>query len=279
MGNEEKILIGTSGYSYPDWKERFYPKNIRQNMMFSYYARYFRTVEINTSYYKIPDEKLINHLLSVAKEGYDFVFKAPKEFTHERDSFGNACSVFCERLMPICKKKMLGTILLQFPYFFKYNEDSLKHLEKLRECVPFPLHAEFRNSEWLRDNVVDFLTELDIGFVNVDEPKLPKLLPQTNIATTDIGYFRFHGRNAAHWWNSEQAYMRYDYLYSEDELSEWVSKIKESAGKLKKTYVFMNNHYQAKAVRNASAIGKMLGVFKEDVLMQKKGKNKSLLDF
>jgi len=279
MADPSNIAIGTSGYSYSDWKEKFYPKKIQQNEMFSYYSKFFRTVEINSSYYKIPEIRLIDHLLANAPDGFDFVFKAPLEFTHQRENFGSACTIFCERLMPLFKKKMLGTVLLQFPYSFKNTEENLNHLKNIREWVPFPLHAEFRNVEWLSDKVVDFLREHDIGFVNVDEPDLPKLLPKTDIATTDIGYFRFHGRNAAHWWNSEQAYMRYDYLYSDDELKSWANNIKDTAKKLKKTYVFMNNHYQAKSVQNAVSLGKMIGVIDHDIPMQKVEKDSSLLDF
>jgi uncharacterized protein YecE (DUF72 family) len=85
-------------------------------------------------------------------------------------------------------------------------------------------------------------------------------MPRIVKATSPIGYVRFHGRNAAKWWQHEHAYERYDYLYTEDELAEWVPKIRELADETDKTYLFFNNHYQGKAGQNAQMMAQLLNL-------------------
>jgi uncharacterized protein YecE (DUF72 family) len=87
-----------------------------------------------------------------------------------------------------------------------------------------------------------------MGFCCVDEPRLRNLMPPVAEVTSNVGYVRFHGRNAAKWWRHEHAYERYDYTYSPEELSEWVPRIKDLDAGAEKTFVFANNHWQAQAV-------------------------------
>ena len=110
------------------------------------------------------------------------------------------------------------------------------------------------------DEVLAFLKEKDLGFVCVDMPRLERLIPPIVRATTAIGYLRFHGRLAPTWWEHKEPSMRYDYLYSEEELQEWVPKIKELEAQTEVTYLFMNNHPGGKSVKNAGQLGLLLGV-------------------
>ena len=93
---------------------------------------------------------------------------------------------------------------------------------------------------------------------NDDEPRLPNLLPSIVEATSKIGYVRFHGRNSAKWWQHEQAYERYDYSYSPEELAEWLPKIQKLNAMTEKTFVFTNNHWRGQAVDTIRQLRVML---------------------
>lgn len=116
---------------------------------------------------------------------------------------------------------------------------------------------EFRQKEWLRESLFKRLQELGAGFVCVDEPPLPSLIPPVIINTSNSGYIRFHGRNKKKWYGTDSR-ERYDYLYSEEELKEWAPKIKELADRTEKLFVFFNNHAKAQAVTNAKMVINLL---------------------
>jgi uncharacterized protein YecE (DUF72 family) len=90
-----------------------------------------------------------------------------------------------------------------------------------------------------------------LGYCNVDQPSLRTLLPPTDINTSGTGYIRFHGRNHSNWWKPKQAYMRYDYMYEQGELIEWLPRIQKLSSNTKRTFIYFNNHYKAQAVRSA----------------------------
>jgi len=119
--------------------------------------------------------------------------------------------------------------------------------------------VEFRNRGWAQQETLDMLTEHNLGYCCVDEPALRGLMPRLGVATSETGYVRFHGRNAEQWWEHEEAWQRYDYLYSEEELREWVGKVEAITERTHRTYVFFNNHYQGKAALNASLFDQLLG--------------------
>ncbi len=259
------IRIGTSGYSFEDWVGVIYPPDLPQKAWLSYYAREFDTVEINSTYYRIPSPYMMAALVKkVDPKKFIFTVKVPKEMTHERGKFEETVGPFLEAIEPLRAAGCLGSVLAQFPYSFKrWAEGSSAHLLKLREAIPkdIPVHVEFRNVGWYRPEVFDFLAAHDLGFVNVDLPPLEGL-PQekTSIVTNGIAYFRFHGRNAAKWWEPESSGERYDYLYSEEELEEWIPAILEAARRAKMTFIFMNNCHRGKSAINAVQLQRRLEV-------------------
>jgi uncharacterized protein YecE (DUF72 family) len=118
----------------------------------------------------------------------------------------------------------------------------------------------------MTSDIGDFLKRNEINFVNVDEPALKGLLPATEVVTGTTGYVRFHGRNHATWFKKDaQPWERYNYLYSESELGEWVSRIRNIGAAARTTYVFFNNHWQSQAVTNACQIAKSLAINLPDV--------------
>jgi uncharacterized protein YecE (DUF72 family) len=119
-----------------------------------------------------------------------------------------------------------------------------------------PLVYEFRNQMWLKDQTVQFLERKGVGFCIVDEPRLPQLMPYLPRATSDTGYFRFHGRNPR--WFNVPVKVRYDYLYTEGELREFIPDIKDISQKTAKTLIFFNNCYSGSAAKNAAQMARLL---------------------
>lgn len=253
------LYIGTSGYSYEDWVGVFYPENTAKGDMLNLYARQFNTVEINSSYYRIMPAAAFCRIGEKVPADFKFTVKANQAMTHTRVENETLYRELNASLKPLLETNKLGCILAQFPYSFHYNSTNLDYLSYLKEKMrELPLIVEFRNNCWIKDSVFDFLKKNDIGFCAVDQPPLKGLIPPLVTATSQLGYIRFHGRNKKKWWQHEQAYQRYDYLYSEEELQEWVPRIKQIARKTTDQYIFMNNHYRGKAAKNALMLIKLL---------------------
>jgi uncharacterized protein YecE (DUF72 family) len=251
-----QILVGTSGYFYEDWKEVFYPKETSKEGYLRYYAGQFRVLELNYSYYRIPEARQTGKMLEDSEEKVEFVVKAYRGITHEisEKSTTEYLPLFIKGIRPFIEKERLGTVLLQFPQGFHYTPNNRLYLKSLIDAFrPLPLSIEFRQKEWLKDSVYETLGELGAGFVCVDEPSLPALIPPMALLTSDPGYIRFHGRNKKAWYGTDSR-RRYDYLYSKDELEEWVPRIRDLAAKTDKVFVFFNNHAKAQAVTNAKML-------------------------
>jgi len=255
-----EILVGTSGYSYADWKGPFYPSTISQSSFLEYYAQYFSTVEINYTHYKMPDPNSFKRMLDRTPAIFSFSLKAFGELTHNPDPFkvDDVSKRFIEAVEPLKKSGRIGCIVFQFPYSFHYNPVNRNYLSRLLEIFEgFPLAVEFRGDDWIKEQVIDGLAERRTAFVCVDEPPLKGLVKPLEIVTSRNGYIRFHGRNNKNWWSGDSA-SRYDYLYSEDELQEWLPRIAGIASRTDKVFIYMNNHWQGKAVENAIMLKNML---------------------
>ncbi len=252
--------IGTSGFSYQDWIGPFYEEGITKKEMLNFYSREFDCVEINSTYYKIPHPAVMYYLGEKVGKDFEFVVKANKQMTHEGRGQPQIFKQFKQCLEPLIRAKKFGVVLAQFPWSFKKNKVNIEYLTKFREMMDdIQVVVEFRNSEWIDEEVYVFLEENNFGFCNVDEPKLKGLLPSTKINTSEIGYYRFHGRNKEYWWKKGvEPWRRYDYLYEENELRETFPLVREVIAGSKKTYLFFNNHYRGQAVKNARMLKKML---------------------
>ena len=256
-----QLLLGTSGYSYSDWIGPFYPEGLDKSEQLSFYSTFFNTVEINFTYYKIPNPHIFDRM--AAKVTGDFIFsvKTHSSMTHTRDCPADDYKRYIDALTPLRDSGKLGVVLMQFPWSFKLSASSMDYLGSLREKLEgFELCAEFRHNSWLTDEVYDFLRSSAIGFCNVDQPRLRTLLTPTDINTTDFGYIRFHGQNAANWWKPAEAYMRYDHMYSQDELLPWVPRIKKLSASTNKSYIYFNNHYKAQAAKSADLLQNLLNI-------------------
>jgi uncharacterized protein YecE (DUF72 family) len=257
------ILIGTSGFSYADWKPGFYPPTISDRDMLAFYSRYFPACEINFTYYRLPTAETMAAMAKKAGGRVIFVVKAHQSMTHGRDAGPADYAAFSRGLAPLQDAGVLGGILAQFPFSFGNTLDHRAYLAdlKTRLHVPAPLIVEFRHRSWNQPEAFAFLRELELSYVNVDEPDLKGLLPATAEATGPVGYVRFHGRNREKWFARDaEPWERYDYLYRGEELQEWVPRIHQVAGRTRVTFVFFNNHWKAQAVANARQMAGLLGI-------------------
>jgi uncharacterized protein YecE (DUF72 family) len=263
------VVVGTSGFSYDDWRGVFYPEGTAQREMLEYYAGKFPAVELNYTYYRMPAARAMAAMVRRVPSGFEFCVKAFQGMTHERPSESAEARTLFEEfgraMAPLREVGQLGCVLLQFPWSFKYGPEGLGYLSTCADLMGgLPAVVEFRNSGWVaapvRQEVFDRLRQLQFGFCSVDEPRLHGLMPRLAVATGDVGYVRFHGRNAKKWWTHGQASERYDYLYSREELEEWTDKIEQLARETKKTYVFFNNCHAGQAATNASMMAGLLGL-------------------
>jgi uncharacterized protein YecE (DUF72 family) len=260
------ILLGTSGYSFSDWIGPFYPRGTESRQMLGYYARHFMTVEVNATYYRIPPPATMAAMERKTPPGFEFVVKANQEMTHARRLEKDLYDSFLRSLEPLRAAGKLSGVLAQFPYAFHRSDEGEGFLRSLRGRIPgLPLFVEFRHDSWIREDTFRFLEEEGLGYVSVDEPALPGLVPPIARITGQSGYVRFHGRNRDNWWASGRdgargggAVDRYDYLYSESELREWADKIREMSAKTAKTFVFFNNCHVGQAATGAKLMRRLL---------------------
>jgi len=243
------LLFGTSGWSYKEWVGPFYQE---AKSMFSYYARFFNTAEINSTFYRYPSEATIYGLNRTSPNNFVFSAKLPKLITHEKRldpgmGVKNDLVRFLELLEPLNARGKLGCVLIQLPPSFIYKRDREK-MEAFLGLLPdgFEFAAEFRNYSWMKDETWKLLEKHNVAYCVVDEPLLP---PEVHV-TADFAYFRWHGRGTRPW---------YDYHYGKEELEKWVPLVEKTRKEVKKVYGYFNNHYHGYAVENCIEILEMLG--------------------
>jgi uncharacterized protein YecE (DUF72 family) len=250
-----EFKIGTSGYSYWDWRGKFYPADIKGSDMLSYYSQHFDCVEINSTYYRISYPSTFQKMLQRVPGDFEFILKAHKSFTHIRKEIEAPTDRFCKSIEPLLEAGQLKGILAQFPRSFRNSRENFEYLQRAKSYFPgMPLFVEFRHSGWLRQETFRMLEEVGMHYCSVDEPQQEGFLPPEFRVVGKLGYIRFHGRDPKAW---------YDYPYSEDELRFWVEEIKSLKSKPEKIYIFFNNGVGARAVEDAITMKELLKRFSE----------------
>jgi uncharacterized protein YecE (DUF72 family) len=251
------IKIGTSGFVYGDWVGPVYPQGLPASERLSFYAREFATVEINATFYRVPEARTVAGWALKTPDHFLFAIKAYRGLTHEREAVDFAG--FAASLDPLLDSGKLGCVLAQFPYSFHATAANRAFVQRLRDGLGgLPVVVEFRNAAWVSQATWELLHGLDLGFCCVDEPSLPGLMPPIAVATGPVAYVRFHGRNSAKWYNHEEAWERYDYSYSDEELQEWIPRITHLNTDAPITLVYFNNHFAGQAVHGARRLGVLL---------------------
>jgi len=276
---------------------RFYPSWARSaEARLQYYASQFSIVEVDSSYYALPSERTSG--LWVRRTGDRFIFdiktfrlftqhptpltSLPKDIrealpaevkekanvyyrdlpTELLDELWNR---FERALLPLDSSGKLGVVLFQFPPWFYPSSQQRDYILACKERLPqYTIAVEFRHNSWVNgknvERTLNFLRDNNLPFVCVDEPQgFESSIPIVVEATSDIALIRFHGRNRETWEKKGISVTeRFNYLYSEKELREWVPRIKELASKTRQLHVLFNNCYHDKAVLNAQQVRLML---------------------
>ena len=257
-----KIRIGCSGFSYDDWHGHFYPAGLAASQRLEYYAAEFDCLELNTTFYRQPAQRMIASLAARTADDFRFAVKVYGGITHDHAHCTDAdLRRFWAGVRPLADSGKLGCLLAQFPNSYRPNRETVDHLRRLRSAWPSPdLVVEFRHSDWVDPRADALLERHRLATCIVDEPNLPGLMPTHLKVTARPAYVRLHGRNAEQWYQHSEAWERYDYCYGTAELEAWVTPAKELADSADDLYVFFNNHYEAQAVVNARELGRLLGV-------------------
>jgi uncharacterized protein YecE (DUF72 family) len=245
----DQLIFGTSGWSYKEWVGPFYRSETR---MLSFYTRYFRTAEINSTFYRYPTRGMVYGWLRSSPKDFVFSAKLPRIITHKaklssQAHVENHLTRFLELMDPLRRAGKLGPLLIQLPPSFsvdRHGEDLATFLTMLPEDVRFAV--EFRHWSWMRDETWRMLRDHNVAYTIVDEPLLP---PEVHV-TADFAYFRWHGRGERPWYN---------YRYTTDELTPWIPKVLEVKDRVKEVYGYFNNHYHGYAVENCVDVLEMLG--------------------
>jgi len=239
-----KVRIGTSGWHYKHWLGVFYPEGTRASDMFQFYARYFDTVEINNSFYRLPTANTFDNWRESSPLKFCYAVKGSRFITHMKklkDPQSSSAKFFlaADRL-----GKKLGPILFQLPPRWKMN---LERLEEFLQTLP-PEHEyaiEFRDESWLVREAYDLLRKYNAAFCIHDfaDMKVPLEI------TADFTYIRFHGPTSAKYWGS----------YLDRELHAWADRIKSWRRDLSSVYAYFNNDPEGAAVRNALTLKQLVG--------------------
>jgi uncharacterized protein YecE (DUF72 family) len=254
-----RVRVGTSGWSYPDWDGVFYPpRKPRGFDELAYLARYFGCVEVNSSFYRPPSARMAASWLARTPPGFEFTFKLHQRFTHQRGEAWTAAEVAEYRagLEPVLQAGRLGAVLVQFPWSLRADDAAYRHMEAVKlDFGDLPLVVEVRHVSWTSPDAIRFFKGAGLGFADIDQPASRSGVPPMSLVTSPIGYVRLHGRNREAWFKPDAGRdQRYNYLYREEELKEWIGRIREIARASEKTYVFTNNHYRGQAPANALQI-------------------------
>lgn len=276
MSSSGQIRIGTAGWSYKDWEGVFYPDEMRRRKIhpLEYLARFFDTVEINTSFYgHIRPElgKLWCRKVAAVNPNFLFTAKLHRSFTHSPAAMIGPTSAATiqptdedeakarEGLDVLASEGKLGALLIQFPVSFKNTSLNREYLEQLlRQMIEYPRVVEVRHSSWNNPETLAEFARWNTGFCNIDQPTLGRSLEPTEHVTSPIAYVRLHGRNYEQWFEADRGEDRYNYLYSEAELEDWKSRIEAVSARAPKTFVVTNNHFESKAGVNALQLKAMI---------------------
>ena len=251
-----ELLIGTSGYDYPEWKGIFYPDNLKRADFLSYYADQFNSLELNGTYYKMPTREQMKNMIDRSSGKIMFTVKGYQGITHapDKSNYQQQATEFKKAMEPLLNENLLLSALLQFPQSFHYEKDQRLYLDVLlKEFSGIPITVEMRNQKWQNDQVYTGFRQRQVGWCITDNPPLKNLPKLDYITTSPIAYIRFHGRNIENWYKGDNT-TRYDYLYNDTELTSFVDKIKELLKNTKIVQLFFNNHAKSHATINARKI-------------------------
>jgi len=236
-----RFYVGTSGWNYDHWIGRLYPEGLRSAKWLDFYAGHFDTVEVNFSFYRLPERETFEKWRRETPEGFTFAVKASRYLTHVKRL--KEPEEPLERMISHARglEEKLGVILYQFPPNWKPNMERLRHFLPL---LPNDIRhtMEFRDPRWLNDEVFDLLEKHSVAYCVMSAPGLPFI---TRL-TAPFTYIRMHSGGAETEGN-----------YTENHLRWWAERLKSLPEDLD-AYVYFNNDYMGFAVKNARRLIELL---------------------
>jgi uncharacterized protein YecE (DUF72 family) len=291
---QSKILVGTASWSDPGFVERWYPKRMRAGDRLSWYAQHFEMVEINSTFYSVPDLRLVERWSAATPAAFTFDAKLHQFFSFhstpakllppdlqaraEIDPKGKVrrtpdleealLKMFLASISILRRDGKLGVLLLQLSPAFSPNKHELSELEPLIHGLrDYRLAIEFRNRNWVvgsqLKSTVDFLRSHGTAFVNVDAPAAENfmIMPSdlNEITDPDVTYLRLHGRNARAYLTGKTVAARFDYNYSDAEIAEVAERSRRLGRGAREVHVIFNNNNLDYAPRAAARLRVALG--------------------
>jgi uncharacterized protein YecE (DUF72 family) len=241
-----EIRIGCSGWNYPHWRERVYPKGVPQRRWLQHYATLFDTVEINNTFYRLPNVSAVQGWVEQSPPEFLFAVKSSRYLTHIRRlrDLDGGLARFYERIEPLARSPKLGPVLWQLPPTFKRDDERLAEALK---SLPAGRHAfEFREATWYVEDVYALLRKQGAALVIPDSPKYPF---RTLELTADWTFVRLHHGSRGRGGN-----------YSDTELEEWADRIAGWRDAGLDVYAYFNNDWEGYAVKNGLRLKQLLGV-------------------
>jgi uncharacterized protein YecE (DUF72 family) len=254
--------VGTAGWSYQDWEGVVYPSPKPGGFHpLSFLSGYIDLVEVNSTFYRPAPPAFARSWLKKIEGHPDFLFsvKLLQVFTHDRREFTRKdVDDFKAGIDLLRLKRRLGALLIQFPWSFINTAENTDYLVRL---------LEVRHGSWDAPGFYGLLEEHRVAFCNIDQPLLgDSIKPSAVVTNPDFAYVRLHGRNYKNWFRKDAGRDdRYDYLYTRDELGDWVDRIRSLGARSGKVFVITNNHYRGQAMANALQIRNMITGEKVDV--------------
>jgi uncharacterized protein YecE (DUF72 family) len=230
--------IGCSGFYYRHWRPEFYPENIPIRLWFEHYCRSFRTVELNTTFYNFPKEKILHGWYQRSPDDFIFTVKAPRLITHYK-KFVDCNSILKEfyKIVSDGLEHKLGCILFQLPSNIVFSNEKLQQIIQSLD-TSFLNVIEFRHHSWWTDDVYAMLTKNKISFSGISHPQLPDQI----ILNTRVLYYRFHG-----------VPLLYTSPYTEQQLKKIAARI-EGFKNISDAFIYFNNDSRGWAYRNAEQL-------------------------
>jgi uncharacterized protein YecE (DUF72 family) len=233
------IRVGCSGFLYDHWRGTFYPEDLPKNHWFAYYSQRFSTVELNVTFYRLPERETFAKWYMSTPEDFVFSLKGSRFITHVKKlkDCAEPVEAFFSRASVL--KKKLGVILWQLPPTFHMDIDRLK--EFLDALQPYHMKNtfEFRNKTWINKKIVQLLEKHNASFCMADHPEFLKELP----ATASFLYIRRHGREG----NSASC-------YSTESLKEDAKFVRANLKIKKDIFIYFNNDAHGYAPHNATEL-------------------------
>jgi uncharacterized protein YecE (DUF72 family) len=219
------------------------------------YSREFPLVELNFTFYRPPTAEMLSRLADQVASGFQFWVKLPRSLSHDEKT--DDLDSFREAVAALRRRGQLLGVLCQLPQATHRKQKHISWLDRLAyELGAFGLAVEFRHHSWFDPEVPRWLAERRIDLVSVDAPDLPGLYPSGPVHSRSTLYVRFHSRNGRTWYQSDK--QRYDYSFSDAELTPWIDYLKVESPTINKAYLLFNNCHRANAPLNARRMRELL---------------------